>query len=147
MKRFAISLVVGLLMAEAGAYKLYQQHLHALQDNESEEIDADDQDINDGELNDPSDLVTYQQEVLTNGKNVRTLNKVIKAQKKHEDEEVDDAVDDFSGNYQMAQASRESTFYKAPAHPQPHPVKYIYATTDAEARKKEKELEIEPRDI
>ena len=54
-----LSLILGLLLADATAYKLYQQQLQRLFDNESEDIDADDQDINDGPLENEVDLITY----------------------------------------------------------------------------------------
>lgn len=67
-----LSLILGLFLSQTAAYKLYQRQ--GLFDNESEDIDADDQDINDGPLEHEGDLVTYTQEFLTNGKNVRALN-------------------------------------------------------------------------
>lgn len=54
------SLVLGLFLAEAGAYRLMMNQGVRLIDNESEDIDADDQAINEGPLDDDNDLVTYQ---------------------------------------------------------------------------------------
>jgi hypothetical protein len=68
-------------------------------DNESEDIDADDQDINDGPVKDELDLVTYQQEFLNNGKSVKALNKVAVYEKQRQmDHDIDEGEDD-SSNY------------------------------------------------
>lgn len=149
MKVIVKSLVLALLLAEAGAHKL--RMMHKMRDNESDEIDADDQDINDGPIENENDLITYQSEFIDSGKNVRSLNKVVRSEKKRkEEQEAEEDVDNYF-NYAMPMDARKkepSVFYVAPKNPPPpHPVKFVQATTDAEARQKERELEIEPVDI
>ena len=59
MKVLAKTLVLGLLFAESQAIHIYNRQWTRMNDNESDEIDADDQGIDDGPLRDETDLVTY----------------------------------------------------------------------------------------
>lgn len=153
MKLVLQSLIVGLLLAETGAYKLLQQL--RIRDNESDEIDADDPDINDASIDSSQDLQVYQHTFLNEGKNVNKLNKsAIRAAeiKRAEEENID--LDD-NMNYSLPQnladkgrTSQKSELYKAPDHPRPaHPVKAVYATSPAEVKQKVKELELDNADI
>lgn len=55
------SLVLALFLAKTcEAYKLAQRSYLMENGNNSEDIDADDQDINDGPLKNENDLLTYQ---------------------------------------------------------------------------------------
>lgn len=60
MKTLMKSLVLALFLANTSeAYKLMQQNMNRIAGNDSEDIDADDQDINDGPLKNENDLLTY----------------------------------------------------------------------------------------
>ena len=153
MKLLIKSLALALFLAEADAYKLYQRQVQRSRDGESDEIDPDDQDINDGPVEDESDLVTYQQEFLNNGKNVRSLNKFVQVQKQRNDEKDGEEEVDNYANYvaplkSTQKKEKASMLYQAPSTPPPpHPVRFIEATTSAEAKAKSRELEIEPSNV
>ena len=67
--------------------------------NNSEDIDADDQDINDGPLKNETDLLTYQQTFLDESKNVQNLNNFAAKQRRdREEREAEQEDDDPSSN-------------------------------------------------
>jgi len=91
------SLVVTLLLAEAGAYKLMQRS--ALRARDFDDFDADDADIEVRNL-DTNDLNTYSQTFLNEGSNVQSLNMSHKqAMAQQQEKLVQQELDD---NYNFA---------------------------------------------
>ena len=77
------SLVLVLLLAKTGeAHKLLQRVFIRDDEENSEDIDADDQDITDGPLKNETDLQTYQQTFLNENKSVKHLNQFAEKAKK-----------------------------------------------------------------
>lgn len=152
MKTVIQSLIVGLLLAEAGAYRLAQQQMIRLRDSESDDVDADDPDINDGPTSEQA-VLAYQQTFLNDGQSVNKLNK--NAVKAAEDQQRRDDEYDVEENMNYAlpmtkdtnQKNQKKTVFYTPGPKVAHPVRFVQMTTDAEAHKKSRELELEPENI